>query len=265
MCLYDERFHRYNVHLMMHLHQSVVDFGPLSDHSTFASEDQIGSLRDLIKSYNNIPQQIMNKYCLRLGAFNFINRLYNNENLSVNEYQLLEKLLPPNKLKIKFNLDGKFIVKHLSESQINAINDVYEIEPNSMAKFYERCTIKGFTVCTDNYCKDFNFSNCYVKILKSKYYVIKNIIDINSNIVLLAHEIIIATVKGSKSLIIDEGKSKFNIKYIHNVEHINECIIKCLIPSQIQRCVLYLPKINDKYVTDFDYAWIVDTNLNNSV
>ncbi len=61
----------YNCHIIIYYPEAVRNLGPLRSHSAYNWEFKMGYFKTLTKSYNNIPQQILNKYNLTINNLMF--------------------------------------------------------------------------------------------------------------------------------------------------------------------------------------------------
>jgi hypothetical protein len=59
----------YNCHIILRYPESVRNLGPLRYHSAYYSENQMEYFRSLVKSFKNIPQQIVSKYTLKCNNY----------------------------------------------------------------------------------------------------------------------------------------------------------------------------------------------------
>ncbi|CAD6211447.1 GSCOCG00010988001-RA-CDS [Cotesia congregata] len=68
--LYGEEYVSFNVHLTVHLADSVLNWGPLSTHSAFLYEDYNQLLQEYIKSSNGVALQICDNFRLKSAVDN---------------------------------------------------------------------------------------------------------------------------------------------------------------------------------------------------
>ena len=168
--LYSESFMTLNVHQLLHLADSVRQLGPLYTHSCFTFENQNAVLLKMIKSSQNVNEQIV-------GALSLIQKmpeLQNNckmsnecemvfESLTKNQYVKLEK-------KIATGIYRLGVVKErvLSVEEMSIMNEFVTIPFDTVACF-ERISFHGQLIYSVEYKRLVKRNNAAVHMFCQKH------------------------------------------------------------------------------------------------
>ncbi|KAB0795060.1 hypothetical protein PPYR_11899 [Photinus pyralis] len=145
--LYGSQFLIYNIHILLHLSDDVIKYGPLDQFSCFPFENFLGQIKRLIRSPTNTLQQA----CCRIQEI---------QNIRFN----VNQMHPP----------ANMLFPHDSgpvPPQIAADN----------CKQFLKCFHKGFEICVHSYSK----ANSYCITNKGKVLQIQNIILMQDNILIV--------------------------------------------------------------------------------
>ncbi|CAF4688600.1 unnamed protein product [Rotaria socialis] len=154
--LYGKRHCVNTVHSVFHFHQTVKDYGPLTNYSTFNYESVIGQLAAATNGTKNLPREIENtleliknssflahSYCTTSSLYSFISEIQGYRKTSMNVSGI-----------------------HQTQKPISAINqnEKHELWLKFGDQFllYNKCVIKGTSFTTRHYSKSKQFQDCGV-------------------------------------------------------------------------------------------------------
>ena len=182
--LYGSEHVSYNVHILIHLPDAVLNWGPLWLHSAFAYEDIIGLLKGMYHGTQLIPKQVF-KY------FSGWNKLHNYSALMVNSHEsvvdLYKKFCNSTRLAVRPGFQiGQFVglrksCTDLTEFQLTAVRECLQLEPtlHFTCQSYDRFLIKGQIFSTEAYASNFRRNNSFVLLSNGCFAHIKACIVVN--------------------------------------------------------------------------------------
>lgn len=168
--LYGKKHCSYNVHQILHLVQSVRDFGPLWSHSAFTFESFNAVLLKMIKGTQGVPAQIFETFCrTRAVPFN-VNGVMPRCSDAQQHFILS---LTTHKRRVASALtvtDGITLLglpryQSLPRSHIVALHCVSTTVTATSATYYHRAVINGEMVHARNYSVDFKRNSYTVKLV----------------------------------------------------------------------------------------------------
>ena len=174
----------YNVHILTHLPDAVLSWGPLWSHSAFAFEDMIGILKSMYHGTQLIPKQIF-KY------FSAWNKLSNYTVLLMHSHDSVVDMFS------KFSASSKSVwlgagnrtfaglrqsATNISEFQLAAVKDFLHLDCTSSitCQAFDRFLINDKVFSTDGYASNFRRNNSFVLLRNGCFASIKSCVAVSS-------------------------------------------------------------------------------------
>ena len=175
--LYGSEHISYNVHILTHLPDAVLNWGPLWSHSAFVFEDVIGILKTMYHGTQLIPKQVF-KY------FNGWNKLHNYSALMVHSHEsvtdMYKKLSSSSKSIMQGFGTGKFVglrksCTDVTEFHLTAIRYCLQLDGTSVFTYesFDRFVIKDQVFSTDAYACNFRRNNSFILLTNGCFAYIK--------------------------------------------------------------------------------------------
>ncbi|XP_057335688.1 uncharacterized protein LOC130674388 [Microplitis mediator] len=242
VALYQEYFGKkamtYNVHLLTHMEQSVLNLGPLKCHNTFIFENQNHFVLKMQKSPNRIDVQIARRFLFQKALPSLKNKIEASDTF----LKFCERNLT-GRLKNTYKVDGCILIGKGKDYELNT-EERKLLNRSQKCKSFNRFILNGKRCTSDSYrlCQKINDSSVVLK--NGKIAVIKNICYFDCNEI------------RDKIYIFYEEVIKQN-KYFYSsrnvtVHSIEECMITnklnfCEVNLVSQPCMLTLAE-NKNYV-----------------
>ncbi|KAK3919975.1 Chaperone protein DnaJ [Frankliniella fusca] len=177
----------FNVHLLSHLPESVLNFGNLWTHSAFLYESYNSKIKNSVRSSNGIINQIVMEFKTR-AAVQFMESDLNSI-LSAEEKQYLDNLSTSStKLNITKDLgyvqfSGKSEVRVLENYEFQALRrEGVVLARDSFFNFYSRCKFGGLTLQGSTYSRSVKKNNSVVLLNDGNAFIIKTFLHVENNI-----------------------------------------------------------------------------------
>ena len=162
--LYGKENCTFNVHQLLHLHESVLNWGPIWGYSTYAFEGCNGTLLQLFHGTQHIPIQITNKFIMLRGLMNCTEVLsqaskkarefFYRQLAGFSHVQTYEKSAGVSFL-------GNYTNATLGATQVASLECKVGFAPNIVQQ-YNRAVFGGQMYSTCAYSRDFKRKDCYV-------------------------------------------------------------------------------------------------------
>jgi len=174
----------YNVHILTHLPDAVLNWGPLWSHSAFAFEDVIGVLKSMYHGTQLIPKQTF-KY------FSAWNKLHNYTALLVHSHESVVDMFCMLSASSKSSWHGagsrtfaglRKSSTTISEFQLAAVKDFLQLDCSSSitCQSFDRFLIKDKVFSTDGYASNFRRNNSFVLLRNGCFAFIKSCVAVSS-------------------------------------------------------------------------------------
>lgn len=244
--LYNEWSMLSNVHFLLHLPKSVLNFGPLWAHSCFAFETANGYLISLVNGTQGIPIQVSERY-LRHLTFESILQL---SHLRNNIETMIQKFCFTLR---KYSKDyylalGKPVLRKLSKLEVRSLekqNANQDFKERELHQIFKRCIIKGTLFHGTEYQRSTKQCNCFAFLKnngKSYYGEILYFIALNN-----------ATVEGyeNKWVILREYRIKNSTINPYMMEAVKTKYIYAFLVLNIQEKVFLIKGHGKDYIFHF--------------
>ncbi|XP_039308606.1 uncharacterized protein LOC105204984 isoform X2 [Solenopsis invicta] len=261
--LYGQEFVKFNVHLLLHIPEAVLNFGSLWAHSTFPYEHFNGILGKLFQNSQVVPKQICKSY-LRLKTVDKIsNTAFSHENCAVRAKTLFNRMLGSRKINLcvdygpHLRLLGSSVNITLSITEQVSITELLQedIVANDVQS-YKRFIFKGILYHSTNYERLRKRENSTAQLTNGTYILITKILmirKINSNnyiCIIVGNKFLSLNLELPKDSEI-QNSSKIYSSIVRKTEQIT-CILpeslktKCIkidYNSQRNQCII-MPLVN---------------------
>ncbi|XP_051159327.1 uncharacterized protein LOC127291530 [Leptopilina boulardi] len=183
--LYGKEYMKYNVHLLLHIPQSVKNFGALWAWSTFPYEHYNGVIKKLFKGTQYLPEQIIKSYT-RLKYVKLSSSVFSKADSSARGKNLFQTLMKEIKVKrcIEYGEDlrvfGCAQEVQLTDLTKLVITHFIEEEIQSCALSFDRFIIKHILIHTEKYLRLTKRKNCVVKTSDGVFISITNFLCIKT-------------------------------------------------------------------------------------
>ncbi|CAF4396510.1 unnamed protein product [Rotaria sp. Silwood2] len=154
--LYGKRHAVNTVHSVVHFHQTVKYYGPLTNYSTFNYESLIGHLAATINGTKHLPREIENNIELIKNS-SFLGDTYC---MSSSLYPLISQI-QGYKTKLSVTSNSYQLQKPTSIIHKNDKHELF-LKFGKELSLYNKCNIKGVTFTTLHYSKSKQFQDCAV-------------------------------------------------------------------------------------------------------
>jgi len=182
--MYGSEHVSYNVHILTHLPDAVLNWGPLWCHSAFVFEDIIGFLKSMYHGTQLIPKQIF-KY------FSAWNKLHNYTALLEHSHESVVDMFCRLSASDKSSWHGtgnhtfaglRKSSTNISEFQLAALKDFLQLDYSSSITYqsFDRFLIKDKVFSTDGYASNFRRNNSFVLLTNGCFAFIKSCVAVNS-------------------------------------------------------------------------------------
>jgi len=185
--LYGLRNVSFNVHLCLHLTQSVRAWGPLWTQSAFLYESFNGNLLSLIKGTQRVPLQICKSYLLQRSMPLLSASVTSSVDCSNSYKGVLDSFMSGNiaRLKNSLTVDGVSFLgrskrRPLSDAHLLAIHYAASyVPPKTIVQYFDRAVVLGEIVHSANYCRSLKRNSFTVALVDGKLFAIEHFIAAN--------------------------------------------------------------------------------------
>lgn len=179
--LYGKEHMTFNVHSLLHLSKSVVNWGPLWAHSAFMFEDFNGYLLKQVKSSHAVPQQICKRVALSRAFPRLAKQFLTNAPAEVkdfcNDMRQGNQCVKEYKKFTEVTALGPPNVRLISLGDQAALHTVREVPTNSVVSYYKRIAVNGDVVHGHTYSKTKQRNNSVVLLKDGSIFTVSHFID----------------------------------------------------------------------------------------
>ncbi|XP_053201781.1 uncharacterized protein LOC128386733 [Panonychus citri] len=223
---YGSSFQTYNLHILSHLPDSLLNLGPNGNFSSYALENYMGVLKEKVRRTSNIAPSLVRTFINDFKYFETLEVEISRWNLTENEkktFGLFSKYHSYSKKDIILKDDTSFnqekwlrVVKEEIDANLT-INDLF---------FIKTMFSNGTRFSTKRYCVEKKRDDSIIKSTSSEFYQIKQIVRIKGKIFFLCRQFTASGIKIPLTGI--TGKLMINIDHIFETSHIKDSKIKVL-------------------------------------
>lgn len=183
-CLYGKENMSFNIHLLLHLSESVTNWGPLWAHSAFLFEDYNGHLLNQVKSSKAVPLQICKRILLERALPHIAKPHMSNASTDVKAF-FSEMTSAKHHVKKcerfkEITALGAPKVRTISESDVNALHNLRDVPMNSVVKYYSRIIVNGQVIHSQAYSKTTKRNNTVVMLKNGSIFRIAHFLSLSN-------------------------------------------------------------------------------------
>lgn len=183
--LYGKQHMTFNVHSLLHLSKSVVQWGPLWAHSAFMFESFNGYLLKQIKSSQAVPQQICKRVAVSRAFPRLAKQFLTNAAAEVKQFcNEMRQGTQHVKKHVKFTQVtalGSPNVRQISLRDQAALHPVREVPTNSVVSYYKRISVNGDIVHGYTYSKTKQRNNYVVLLKNGSIFAVSHFVEMDSH------------------------------------------------------------------------------------
>lgn len=227
----------YNIHLLSHVAQGVLNFGPVFGHNSFVYEAQNRYLREMCKSPSSVLLQVARKFLI----YRKLPLLCSEVVQSQDAILFADDILHYKRLKTCFQpfvgctLLGTGTLCSVSNAEQNAVLALSNQAGDG--RCFQRMILRGRLYCTAKYCVKFKNNDSCALTTAGNVVLIKHIMRYNSNVVVIIAERLQAL---RKNCVTNKYASLDHVKYVKSTG-----IIECLSVDNISRPCIVMSTCDD--------------------
>jgi hypothetical protein len=233
-----------NVHLLIHIAQSVLNWGPLWTHNAFVYEGQNRYLLQLLHSPNQVVKQIARKFVIYSHLPILYNELISTKSIIPFCENVLQKKLQHYIRCEGVILLGKKKICTFSPEEYVCVND-YNFDLEHCTSF-KRMLYNGIRYCSADYVANKKHNDSFILTYNEMIVVIKKIINVShTKVLLLVQEVVVE----KEPLLSDQ-----DFKYTHVKRFIGYGKYFFIQPSEIEAQCVFIDLVSDKYLCKMPFG-----------
>lgn len=233
-----------NVHLLTHIAQDVLNWGPLWTHNAFVYERQNRHLLQLLQSPCYVTKQIARKFLIFSDLPILCDELISTKSIM----KFCENVIQ-DKLQHFIRCDGVLLLgkKEICKFSPEEYTCVKEYNFNlKRCTLFKRMLYNGIRYCSNNYAVDKKHNDSYIVTRYKMFAVIKKIIYTSDfKVLILIQEVVVQ----KEPLLSDQGFKYTQIKQIISYEN-----FFCIQPLEIDAQCVFIDLISDKYLCKMPFG-----------
>lgn len=233
-----------NVHLLIHIAQSVLNWGPLWTHNTFVYEGQNRHLLQLLHSPGQVVKQIARKFLIYTNFFILCNELISTKSIiTFCEYVLEKKLQHFIRCEGVILLGRKEICTFSSEE--NTCVQEYNFDLQKCMLF-KRMLYNGIRYCSEDYAANKKHNDSFILTRYKMIAVIKKIINVSrTKVLILVQEVMVQ----KEPLLSDQDFKYTQVKRLTGYGK-----YFCIQPFDIDAQCVFIDLVSDKYLCKMPFG-----------
>jgi len=232
-----------NIHLLTHITQSVLNWGPLWTHNAFVYEGQNRHLLQLLRSPNQVVKQIARKFLIFSHLASLCNEYISRESTITFCKNVLQKKLQHFVKCEGVILLGKKEICTFSPEEYACVKE-YNFDLKH-CKSFKRMLYNGIKYCSEDYAIDKKHNDSFI-LTHNMFAVIKNIINVSqTKVLILLQEIVVQK---------EPLLSSQDFKYIQVKRFISYGKYFCIQPFEIDAQCVFMDILSDKYLCKMPFG-----------